>query len=77
MCFKKRLEQMLTSFAVLLFVCGIGACSAKKASKNYGDNKVYLDEDSSGGSHAKEKNSKMPFDTSAAPLKIVAPSPNM
>jgi hypothetical protein len=58
-----RLVISLTTMVGILF-----ACTPKKASTNYGDNKVYLDEDSIGEVKTREKKTKMPFDTTALPV---------
>jgi hypothetical protein len=44
------------------------ACTPKKMSSNYGDQKSYQDEDSLGEIKAIEKKAKMPFDTSSLPV---------
>jgi hypothetical protein len=44
------------------------ACTPKKVSSNYGDNKTYQDEDSNGDIKSTEKKAKMPFDTSSLPV---------
>lgn len=56
---------ILLSCTVICF-----ACTPKKLSNNYGDNKTYADEDSSGDIKSKEKNAKMPFDTSNVMPKV-------
>lgn len=51
---------------VLVFLLvALYACTPKKLSGNYGDNKTYQDEDSVKQVKSVEKKGKMPFDTSS------------
>jgi hypothetical protein len=55
----------------LILCAGLIACTPKKLSSNYGDNKAYADEDSTGRPlRIKEKQAKMPFDTGTVAPKI-------
>lgn len=59
---------LLPFFLVLCWTVLSFACTPKKVSSNYGDNKTYQDEDSSGEVKSTEKKAKMPFDTSSLPV---------
>lgn len=59
------------AFLILFIVQYLFACTPKKLSSNYGDNKAYADEDSTGRQlRIKEKQAKMPFDTGTVAPKI-------
>ena len=69
-----RFIALLFSFAILSVY--LVACTPKKLSSNYGDNKAYADEDSTGGEvRIKEKQAKMPFDTGTVAPKIQKSEP--
>ncbi|MCC6185662.1 MAG: hypothetical protein IT256_00770 [Chitinophagaceae bacterium] len=58
-----------TQFIGLLLVSALlYSCSSKKLNSSYGDNKSYADEDSVERIKPKEKNAKMPFDTTSLPV---------
>lgn len=61
-------SYLLALFIIFIWAFICFACTPKKASSNYGDNKTYADEDSSGEIKSIEKNAKMPFDTSSLPI---------
>lgn len=64
------------AFLILFIVQYLFACTPKKLSSNYGDNKTYTDEDSTGGEvRIKEKQAKMPFDTGSVAPKIQKSEP--
>ncbi|MDI9320179.1 MAG: hypothetical protein QM530_06835 [Phycisphaerales bacterium] len=52
-------------FVLAFLLVGLFACTPKKLSSNYGDNKTYQDEDSVQQLKSVEKKGKMPFDTSS------------
>jgi hypothetical protein len=63
---------------LLLVLLTIFACTTKKLSSNYGDNKTYADEDSTSADvRIKEKQAKMPFDTSSVVPKIEKVQPKL
>lgn len=66
---------VLSLFIMLSWTVISFACTPKKVSSNYGDNKTYADEDSSGEIKSKEKNAKMPFDTSSVMPKVEKTQP--
>lgn len=57
---KTSIISLLALFLIMSF-----ACTPKKLSGNYGDNKTYQDEDSVKQVKSVEKKGKMPFDTSS------------
>lgn len=67
------LKLLFSSIIISLFLL---ACTPKKLSSNYGDNKTYVDEDSTGGEvRIKEKQAKMPFDTGSVVPKSQKTTP--
>ena len=63
-------------FSATIISLSLVACTPKKLSSNYGDNKTYADEDSTGGDVGiKEKQAKMPFDTGSVAPKIQKSEP--
>ncbi len=66
---KRPFISYVAIISVLIITLSLFACSPKKLSSNYGDNKTYADEDSVSVSKVKEKTTKMPFDTTTAPTR--------
>lgn len=68
---------ILPLFIILSCTTFLISCTPKNLSNNYGDNKTYQDEDSSGEIKLNEKNAKMPFDTSTVMPKVERVQPKL